>query len=515
MKLAGSALTFKNGSFVLNSGSAKITTPGWERRDSSSFVTNSLRAAAAFKSNADEIAKKVFKRNFNLLYETPALPSLDFLDAHQIEGVKWVLSRKRSYLAHAPGAGKTAEAIVAAQLNPGCGVTVFIVPPGLEANWEREIFKFCLSDWPRIGIVKETSEQYGVDWAADYIIVPDSMLAKDWVYTELRDLPIKFLGIDEASRFKEPTALRTIALFGGQNGENKFPGLYHRVRHVVLLDGSPMPNRPMELWAPTFSLDPEAIDCLDQNSFGYRYCGATLNARGVWEFRHSSNEAELKTKLQKRFMHVVTEDQLEHPERRRSIVFMNEDVRTPDHRSWERKHLHSINLADIDENISKGDIARYRRELGIRKIPWIKKYVSSRLANKNESILLFAWHREVCTELARALEKYNPGLVIGGVDGFEREKIFRQFQAGERKIIIGNILAMGRGHNLQRADRVIFGEFSWTDETNKQAEKRASRRGRDQSQIVRCEYIVSPNSMDEVVLNSVFSKVDRTRRIVG
>lgn len=88
-------------------------------------------------------------------------------------------------------------------------------------------------------------------------------------------------------------------------------------------------------------------------------------------------------------------------------------------------------------------------------------------------------------------------------------------QKGNCRLIIGNIAAMGRGHNLQRADRIVFGEFSWTDELNKQCEKRASRRGRDQAAFVRCEYIVAPNSMDEAILGSVFSKARNVKRVIG
>jgi len=271
----------------------------------------------------------------------------------------------------------------------------------------------------------------------------------------------------------------------------------------------------MELWAPVYALDPETIDCMDQRDFGFKYCGAKLNERGNWEFNHSSNELDLHQRLRKTFMHVVPEEMLNHPERRRSLLIMDQDARSPAHKSWERKHLQSLKLNEIDEDASQGQLAHFRRELGIRKIPWIAKYVSERLKNKSEQILLFAWHREVCIGLAEALKKHDPGLVIGGTSGERRERIFETFQSGEKKLIIGNIQAMGRGHNLQRADRVIFGEFSWTDELNKQCEKRASRRGRDQQDFVRCEYIVSPASIDEKVLNANFTKEKRVRRIIG
>jgi hypothetical protein len=341
------------------------------------------------------------------------------------------------------------------------------------------------------------------------------MLTKEWVLANLSRMKKRFIAVDEASRFKEPTSERSRAFFGGKTETRSFPGLFQSARHVVFLDGSPMPNRPMELWAPTYALHPESIDCLEQQDFGFRYCGAKMNERGHWEFKHSTNEEELHDKLQKDFMHVVTEDKLSHPERRRSLLFMSQDVRSPEHKSWERRHLSKLSLTDIDEDMNRGEIATYRRELGLRKIPWVVDYVSERLLRKSESILLFAWHRGVCEGLAKALKIFKPGLVMGGTSNTEREKIFGEFQSGRCKLIVANIQAAGRGHNLQKADRVIFAEFSWSDELNKQCEKRASRRGRDAKAVVRCEYVVSPNSMDEPILNAIFTKQTRVNRVIG
>lgn len=447
----------------------------------------------------------------------------EWLDDHQRAGIRWALSRKNSYLAHAPGAGKTCQAIIAALNVKGDGQAVFIVPPSLTLNWARECRKFFSmffgkenkKYFPSVAIIPESNKSELTDWFAEFLIVPDSMITRAWVREGLASTDIKFLAVDEASRFKESTAKRTIALFGGefQTGE-PVPGFAKRSKHVVLLDGSPMPNRSMELWAPTYALTPESIDFMNQVQFGFKYCGARMGNYGKWEFKGDSNQEVLRAKLRYSFMHFVGEESLSHPERRRSIVYMSEDVRSPEQKSWEKENLGSFKFSDLSEDLSLGDLARFRNELGLRKVPWAIERTASLCEEKNESILLFAWHKDVCKKLYTGLQSYGFEIVNGETKMKEREKIFSAFQNGKLRGIVGNISAMGRGNNLQKTDRVIFAEYSWTDETNKQAEKRASRRGSEKD-FVRCEYIVCPNSMDEPVAKGLFRKAENIRRVIG
>lgn len=502
-------LTYNDGQFVL------------VEKDTKTVFTD-FKAAARFRRIADKRALRILDRAFVKHFPVPSAPLPLFLDPHQKEGVLWVLTRSRSYLAHAPGAGKTCEAITAAVLagkDGHGGNVVFIVPPSLTLNWARETARFYAllngpKAWPSISIIPESNRQEFAGWGAEFVIVPDSMLTRPWVLENLVKTRKRLIAVDEASRFKEPGSQRTIALFGGilKDG-TRSPGLVHGARHSVLLDGSPMPNRPMELWAPTYAMSPESIDFMSREDFGFRYCGAKINRFGRWEFKHESRPDELREKLQASFMHVVPESELSHPERKRAMLFMSCDPRSPEHKGWERRNLTKINFSDVSEDMNQGDMARFRAELGMRKVPWTVEYVKERL-QKGEAVLVFAWHREVCFELEHRLRQFKPGLVIGGTDPIERENSFRRFQTGASNLIILNIAAGGRGHNLQRADRVVFCEFSWTDELNKQCEKRASRRGNEKA-YTRCDYVVAPNSMDEPVLNAVFKKAERVKRIIG
>lgn len=493
-------LTYRDNYFYLRgSDILTINRMNWSKENEDWIKTKSIQAAAQFKSYADERATKIFKNQKPKLYEVSerlALPP--YLDPHQIEGIKWILSRRCSYLAHAPGAGKTAQALIASIIETKLGNNLIIVPPSLIENWVREIEKF-IPCYVTIGTVGGGAKEHRVVWNADYLIVSDAMLTKDWVKTRIENHFWKYIIVDEASRFKELNTKRSKTLYG----------IIRNTQHVVFLDGSPLPNRAMELYAPLSNLAPECIDYMTQEEFGHAYCGATFNDYG-WEFKHFSNENELRKRMQRHFMHVVTEDKLNHPERLRSLVFINNNVLDKSVKTWEQKNLGSIKLSDLTDSDSKGELAEIRRKVGDSKIKPAVDYIKQRLQS-GESILVFAWHREVCEQLS---EKLDLPVVMGGTHASYREAIFKSFNAGGNKGIIGNIAAMARGHNLQKADRIIFVEYSWSNEVNTQAEKRASRRGRDQSLPVRCEYLVVKDSVDEVMLNSVMNKDKGVKRLI-
>jgi len=519
-------LTFKAGIFYLEDASLDATAQifrmrndgdrAWSRNNPDDFCTDSLRAAVRFRPYADKATEKIFKRMLSRRYPAPSLPPLAFLDPHQKSGVEHVLSRKASYLAHAPGAGKTATALTAALLCKGRGQILFIVPPHLTVNWVREVNKFAglvTREWVSLAVVHEAKHALRVDWSADILIVADSMISRAWVLKELILRDFKFVGVDEAHRYKDAATTRARMLFGGEVRGIESPGLVQDARHGVLLSGTPMPNRAMELWAPTYAMTPETINFMAMNDFGLRYGRPTYNSYGKLSFPGTSNEKELRGLLRKEFMHVISSDHLCLPEKRRALVYMTGDPRSPEMKTWERKNAGNVKLADLSESSSQGDLARWRREIGLGKIKWVSQFVADIIENGNESIILFAWHREVVEGLAKALKKFKPGVVMGGVKTKDRTRIFDSFQKGKRKLIIGNIGAMGEGENLQRADRVIFGEYSWTDDTNKQCEARAHRRGR--KKMVHSQYIVAGNTLDEVILSTVFRKEKDVKGVIG
>ena len=506
-------LTFENRKFVLqNFGGPIVTLPAaignenWRRSSSYSFETKSIQEAVRFRKVADSKAENIFK---TLMLRDLPIPSgglltpkgLELFDFQRERGVPYILSRNRSYLAHSPGLGKTAQAITAVSTKPGRAL--IICPSFLKITWAREITKWFIRDFPSIKIVGKHVN----DFDADFVICSDAMLERDWVREGLAAQTFRYVFVDEGHRFKTPNTNRTIALFGGKNKKIKSRGLIYKSEHVSILSGTPMLNRPIELWPMLFAMAPEVIDFMSYEEFGFRYCGATRNEYG-WEFLGSTREDELKERLSRFMQRIHKKDVLQDlPKKIREVVVMDEEPRPKDVVAFDRKLVHLFRRKK-EKALELGEYAKLRHFNGVSKVNWSARFIKDILQNDlTEQVIVFAHHRDVVEKLAKALKEFAPLVINGGVKESERTRIEDQFQSGKCRILIGNIDAMNLGLTLTAATRVIFVEYSWTPALNEQAEDRANRIGSRWS--VFCQYIVLQGSIDEDILNSNLIKQER------
>ncbi len=511
-------LTFTDNKFVLQAPTPLVARPaGFIRQGSNNFITKDIKAAAHFRNHADSKAENVFKKLMLLDVALPlrvGLSPKDFdLFPFQVErGIPHILKSNRTYLAHQPGLGKSAQAICAVNSKPG--KALIVVPSFLKTNWAREITKWSLTDFPSIAVVPETNNQATMNWDADYIIVSDAMLLKPWVRVGIGSKDFRYVFIDEGHRFKTPDAARTIALFGGVAPRFKSRGLIYNAEHVCILSGTPLLNRPIELWPMLYAMAPELIDFMSYQNFGFKYGGARQDERGHWTFLGSANEDDLNKRIMGRFMQRITKAEVltELPEKIREVIVVSEDTRSLETKRMDkelRKHLKK-NLGPPKE---LGDFARVRHENGLAKVAWVASFVDNILSGDNlEQVILFAHHRDVVEGLTKALHTFLPLTIYGGTPDKLRTQMQDAFQAGRRRLLIGNIDAMNLGLTLTKATRVVFAEYSWTPAGNEQCEDRAHRIGQKDS--VFCQYIVFPNSIDEMILNSVLTKEERIEKVM-
>lgn len=444
-------------------------------------------------------------------------PEEDLLD-HQSPAAKFALERRNSYLGLDPGLGKTiVAAVVAATLGEP---VVYICPPFLTRNVEAEFKR-----WAPSLKVKRLSEYSRVDF--DVLIVPDSMLIREGTFEEVYFFlktvkgarpgvkPVVF--IDEAHRFKSDEAKRTHALLGKTTRRGKQSiGLVDSFERVIYMSGTPMPNRPIELYPILSKSAPETIDFMSEFDYGKRYCAGYHNGHG-WDFLGASNLPLLAKRViapTGPFMLRMKKSLINLPPKLEEVVVVNDEMRPRLARFDSAIGQAYANVEDLikariaaDAGKSEDElhIATYRRLLGEQKVVPAVEFISSILDETEESILVFAFHKEVINGLKKRLKKYLPLTITGETPMKERQEIVEKFQKWDHyRLFLGNYLAAGTGFTLTKATRVIFVEYSWVPGDNEQAGDRAHRIGQKEPVLV--QYLVYKDSIDKAVIETLLRK---------
>lgn len=485
------------------------------------WYTRNPGVAAQFTEYCDESAKKqISKFTIKVSEWTGGLtvPKGETLFKFQETAARFALSRNRSYLGLDPGLGKTPIAAVVSHTLMAS--TIYICPPFLTRNTEVEFKRWA----PGLKVSRFAQNmQFN---GPEVVIIPDTMLTKEYVVSFVKAFVQYHHGkgrqvqlvIDEAHRFKNDVAQRTRAVFGSRT-EKGLASLFER---VIYMSGTPMPNRPIELFPVLSHSAPGTIDYMNKFEYGRKYCAGHQNQFG-WDFTGASNITLLHSKVIGPFMlrYKKSEVLTELPPKTEEVVLIGDDL-PPKLAELDRDLLKHISPEDLmqkhislkirgrtegeDDETPEIHLATYRRELGLLKVKPCVEYYKYLLEETDESILIFAIHKEVIEELKKGLTAYDPLVITGSTDMASRHEIVKTFQTSgpSRRVFIGNIQAAGVGLTLTKATRVSFAEFSWVPAENDQASDRAHRIGQKDNVLV--QYMVFKNSIDRAVIDAVLRK---------
>lgn len=485
------------------------------------WFTTSIERAIKLRAYADDSALNIFKNASLRSFKSPeslVIKKGVKLRPYQVEGVKFILSQNRTYLADDPGLGKTIQAINAVNTMPG--KTLIICPPSLRFNWAHEIRAFGVDPDAPICMVNAETKKAEIA-GATFTICPDSLIERANIRTMIAGFNFRWLFVDEAHRFKEEASARTRALLGVLRNEysQDFKPIVDCALRVCLLSGTPMPNKPIELFSPLKKLAPSEIDYMSFFDFAKRYQSAAMFNNTI-RMGASANLDELNARFYRRFaLKRFKKDVLKDlPEKTREIIFL--DGASKRAVEYTKDVLTRYKLQDfIDDSTAPfksplGSLAEIRAEIGKTKTVEASEFIRDILHNTKEKVIVFAWHKEVIQALEKRLRSFYPLVIDGGVSSQVKDERVRKFQNEKaHRLIIGNITAMGVGHTLTAAQRVVIVEPSWESGANEQAEDRAHRIG--QKGNVFCQYLVLRGTLDEYVLTRVFEKQEDIDRLHG
>jgi SNF2 family DNA or RNA helicase len=136
------------------------------------------------------------------------------------------------------------------------------------------------------------------------------------------------------------------------------------------------------------------------------------------------------------------------------------------------------------------------------KIEWVRDWLKD---NPDEPVVVFSRFRGVVEHLSKMLTEPHD-IVMGGVQGLPE-----RFMAGQVRITLGTIDAMGEGMNLQRARFAIFVDSHWSSRIMEQALGRIHRGEITESRHAYLLYC--KGTVDKLVLDAVTRKWDENELV--
>jgi len=410
----------------------------------------------------------------------------------QLAGVEFLASRQSGLLGDEMGTGKSVQVVGLLNfLGPRVGRVLIIAPASMKAIWAQELRRWLVDSTVPVAIVNgssrlEDSPARGV-WIINY-----ELLTK--FEPSLHAAPWDIVCLDEAHYIKSRDSQRTKACFK----------LSRRAKRKILLSGTPLMNRPAELWALLHFLAP--AEWPNFYRYGHRYCGAFKGEWG-WDFSGASNLDELNRRLRSGLMlRRLKKDVLPQlPPLTRALVPL--DVGLGDLESLTRAAgLDPLKLPfEVDPlSIPFDCVAKIRHELGRLKVGAALRFIQEQAQDYAEKFVIFGHHQAVLRELANGLP--DSVLVTGDTSQAARIALIEKFQTDPgTRFFVGSIRAMGLGITLTAASRVIFAESDWVPAIMRQAEDRLGRIG--QQNAVLSQWLVVPDSIDVNIIRSVVSKI--------
>jgi SWI/SNF-related matrix-associated actin-dependent regulator of chromatin subfamily A-like protein 1 len=396
---------------------------------------------------------------------------------HQVQALEWLKPRPKAILALDMGLGKSAIASLDLSIP-----AIVVCPASLKLNWKNE-----LKIWrPELSV-------HVVKQAKDALILADVTIVNYDILSKI-DLPKhETLVIDECHYIKSHKAKRTKLLMGVIRSTPK----------VRLLSGTPISNRPNELWTLLYSIGATKLGWFE---FGMRFCAGWRTPWDTFDFTGSSNQKALKILLEPVMIRMTKEQCLtELPSKTFRIISLDLPVD-------KREKAFSQDQIDKPDSIPFEAISDIRKLNAERKLDPSISYICD-LLEQTDKIVVFAHHTHIIAALAVGLKDYAPVIITGATKNEDRQKAVDTFQTDPKcRVFIGNIKAAGVGLTLTAANHVVFVEASWSPAEIHQGADRCLRIG--QKKNVTVDLLSISGSIDELILHKVLSKMDVISNII-
>ena len=400
---------------------------------------------------------------------------------HKEQSKQFLLDTKRAILADQPRVGKTLPTAAAALEH----LPALIVCPAIAKTvWEAAFNK--LSD-ATVRVVNGKNDAMKTTQHQVVIINYDLL-------QYFNNAGYQTLVLDECHRIKNPMAKRT----------KSATLLMKQIDRVYALSGTPIPNRPVELWPILHGLGIYRGGWYD---FAARYAKMWKAPWGL-DVSGSSNIPELKALMKPHVMRRKKEDVFkDYQEPQVSLITFD----LPNDKREQEFDADAL-VANPNALLAFEGLAEIMKEAGMRKVDAAAEFIDD-LLNAGEPVVVFAHHKDVVGKLCDELRVHKPVTVVGDTTRAQRDKAIEAFQAGKTKCIVGNIAAMSEGVDLSAADTIVFVECTWSTSALEQASSRVENIAKHG--VKPMIYILTIRaSLDHTVLAKILAKQNIINQII-
>ena len=454
----------------------------------------------------------------------PAPDGLAYLP-FQLAGIQYLTGRPATLLADEQGLGKTVQAIGLLNLSADANKVLVVCPASLKINWRNEMNRWLTRP------LKVAVQNAGEPWVgdlADVVILNYDVLAK---FPQIFNREWDLLIADEAHFCKSRTALRTKLLLGAakKSDREQFPGV--RAKRRIFMTGTPILNKPVELFPLLESLQPGKWTFKDK----IRYC-AGFQGKWGWDFSGASNLDDLQHRLRSQVMcrRLKKEVLKDLPAKRRQVIeiaangstgLVNEEAASFARHEAEltrlKARVEAARLSDDEAGYSAAvkqlkksytvaftEIARVRHEIALAKVPSVVEHVNNVLEDTRK-VVIFAHHLDVVEQLRAALEAFGVAVITGDTANEDRQPIVDAFNSTESKrVLLLGIKAAGVGLSV-KASVEVFAELDWVPGVVAQAEDRCHGIGRGiEGEPLLVQHLVLEGSLDAKMARTIVRKQD-------
>ena len=384
--------------------------------------------------------------------KTQALP-------HQLEAIDFIKKHQEVALFDEQGLGKTKIVIESLCLSMKQGEiegALVVAPMSLLYNWEHEVLKHSFLIPIVLKGTKREKRYKFMTGANFYITNYEAIIAELLRIKRFCKSRKVAMILDESARIKDPQTKTAQALFELRQYSLK----------RIIITGTPVANKPFDLWAQFFFLDGGKILGDDFDNFKSKY---NEKSADYIESLH-----ELKTTITKHSIRRCKNDVLELPEKRFINVYVDLKGKQLEIYNKLRNEL-KIEVQDIDGNISIDEAENILKKLlrltqiasnpslidkGYNEIPAKFEKLDNLLkdiASKDEKAIIWTCFVENITILKNRLREYNPLVIHGGIPIKDRMNFVNIFQESDKnKVMIANPAAAREGLTLTKANNAIY-----------------------------------------------------------